>query len=44
MDDVFVPYENPFPDLSGLTSLLTCLNSARYGISWGAMGVAESCW
>lgn len=44
MEDVFVPEENRFPDVSGLTGPFTCLNSARYGISWGAMGAAESCW
>ncbi len=44
MEDVFVPEENRFPEVSGLTGPFTCLNSARYGISWGAMGAAESCW
>ena len=44
MDDVFVPEENAFPDVRGLKGPFTCLNSARYGISWGAMGAAEDCW
>lgn len=44
MEDVFVPEQNRFPEVSGLTGPFTCLNSARYGISWGAMGAAESCW
>ncbi|WP_407314141.1 acyl-CoA dehydrogenase [Pseudomonas sp. nanlin1] len=44
MDNVFVPEENRFPEVSGLKGPFTCLNSARYGISWGAMGAAEACW
>ncbi|WP_338440300.1 acyl-CoA dehydrogenase [uncultured Aquabacterium sp.] len=44
MDDVFVPEENTFPEVRGLKGPFTCLNSARYGISWGAMGAAEDCW
>jgi glutaryl-CoA dehydrogenase len=44
MDDVFVPEENAFPDVRGLKGPFTCLNSARYGISWGALGAAEDCW
>ena len=44
MDDVFVPEENAFPDIQGLKGPFTCLNSARYGIAWGAMGAAEFCW
>ena len=44
MDDVFVPEENLLPKVSGLKGPFTCLNSARYGISWGALGAAESCW
>ncbi len=44
MDDVFCPEENAFPDVRGLKGPFTCLNSARYGISWGAMGAAEDCW
>lgn len=44
MDEVFVPYENRFPDVHGLKGPFTCLNSARYGIAWGALGAAESCW
>jgi glutaryl-CoA dehydrogenase len=44
MDDVFVPQNNLLPDVSGLKGPFTCLDSARYGISWGALGAAESCW
>lgn len=44
MDEVFCPEENAFPDVRGLTGPFTCLNSARYGISWGALGAAEDCW
>lgn len=44
MDEVFVPEENRFPEVRGLTGPFTCLDSARYGISWGALGAAESCW
>jgi len=44
MDNVFVPEENAFPDIRGLKGPFTCLNSARFGISWGVMGAAESCW
>ncbi|MBD8757312.1 MULTISPECIES: acyl-CoA dehydrogenase [Pseudomonas] len=44
MDNVFVPEENMFPDVRGLKGPFTCLNSARYGISWGALGAAEFCW
>jgi glutaryl-CoA dehydrogenase len=44
MDQVFVPEENAFPDVRGLKGPFTCLNSARYGISWGVLGAAESCW
>jgi len=44
MDKVFVPAENEFPEVTGLKGPFTCLNSARYGISWGAMGAAEFCW
>ncbi|KPY91034.1 Acyl-CoA dehydrogenase [Pseudomonas syringae pv. spinaceae] len=44
MDIVFVPEENIFPDVRGLKGPFTCLNSARYGISWGALGAAEFCW
>jgi glutaryl-CoA dehydrogenase len=44
MDDVFVPEENLLPDVRGLKGPFTCLDSARYGISWGALGAAESCW
>ncbi len=44
MDRVFVPDENRFPDVKGLKGPFTCLNSARYGIAWGAMGAAEFCW
>lgn len=44
MDNVFVPKENAFPDIRGLKGPFTCLDSARYGIAWGAMGAAEFCW
>ena len=44
MDDVFVPEENAFPEVQGLKGPFTCLNSARYGIAWGALGAAEFCW
>ena len=44
MDDVFVPEENLLPTVKGLKGPFTCLDSARYGISWGALGAAESCW
>ena len=43
MDDVFVPEENAFPEVRGLKGPFTCLNSARYGIAWGALGAAEDC-
>src|SRR5271169_1189929 len=44
MDDVFVPEENLLPGVKGLKGPFTCLDSARYGIAWGALGAAESCW
>jgi len=44
MDGVFVPEENIFPDVEGLKGPFGCLNKARYGISWGALGAAEACW
>ncbi len=44
MDEVFVPAENEFPEVTGLKGPFTCLNSARYGISWGVLGAAEFCW
>jgi len=44
MDDVFVPEENKFPDIKGLRGPFGCLNRARYGIAWGALGAAEFCW
>ena len=44
MEDVFVPDEQLLPNVSGLKGPFACLNSARYGISWGALGAAESCW
>jgi len=43
MDNVFVPEENAFPEVRGLKGPFTCLNSARYGIAWGALGAAEDC-
>jgi len=44
MDGVFVPEENMLPGAEGLKGPFTCLNAARYGISWGALGAAEDCW
>ena len=44
MEDVMVPDENVMPGVRTLRGPLSCLNSARYGICWGAMGAAESCW
>jgi len=44
MDDVFVPSENELPDADGLSGPLGCLDNARYGIAWGALGAAEFCW
>lgn len=44
MDDVFVPDENLLPHVKGLKGPFGCLNKARYGIAWGAMGAAEFCW
>lgn len=44
MDEVFVPEENAFPEVRGLRGPFTCLNSARYGIAWGALGAAEACY
>ena len=44
MDEVFVPEENRLPGVTGLKGPFTCLNSARYGIAWGALGAAESCY
>tara|TARA_B100000686_G_C16766430_1_gene962134 strand:+ start:59 stop:1270 length:1212 start_codon:yes stop_codon:yes gene_type:complete len=44
MDEVFVPEENLLPEVSGLRGPFSCLNKARYGIAWGALGAAEFCW
>ena len=44
MDNVFVPSENMLPDVQGLKGPFSCLNSARLGIAWGALGAAETCW
>ena len=44
MEQVFVPEENLLPGVSGLKGPFSCLNKARYGISWGALGAAEFCW
>ena len=44
MDEVFVPEENLLPNVSGLKGPFTCLNSARFGIAWGALGAAEDCY
>jgi len=43
MDDVKVPKENMFPEVKGLKGPFSCLNNARYGISWGVLGAAEFC-
>jgi glutaryl-CoA dehydrogenase len=44
MEDVFVPDENLLPDVQGLKGPFGCLNKARYGIAWGALGAADFCW
>jgi len=44
LDEVFVPVENMMPNVAGLGGPFGCLNNARYGIAWGAMGAAEFCW
>jgi glutaryl-CoA dehydrogenase len=44
MQDVFVPADNMLPGVKGLRGPFSCLNNARYGISWGALGAAEFCW
>jgi glutaryl-CoA dehydrogenase len=44
IDEVFVPEENIFPEVKGLKGPFGCLNKARYGIAWGALGAAEFCW
>jgi glutaryl-CoA dehydrogenase len=44
MDEIFVPDENLLPNVAGLKGPFGCLNKARYGISWGALGAAEFCW
>lgn len=44
LDEVFVPEDNIFPEVRGLKGPFTCLNSARYGIAWGALGAAEACY
>ena len=44
LDEVFCPEENAFPDVRGLKGPFTCLNSARYGIAWGAIGAALDCY
>lgn len=44
MDNVFVPEENELPLADGLSAPLSCLDNARYGIAWGALGAAEFCW
>jgi glutaryl-CoA dehydrogenase len=44
MDDVFVPAESMLPNVQGLKGPMGCLDSARYGIAWGALGAAEFCW
>lgn len=44
MNDVFVPSENLLPDAHGLSGPFGCLNKARFGIAWGALGAARTCW
>jgi glutaryl-CoA dehydrogenase len=44
LDEVFVPEDAVLPDVKGLRGPFSCLNNARYGIAWGALGAAESCW
>jgi glutaryl-CoA dehydrogenase len=44
MDDVLVPADNLLPEVQGLKGPMGCLNAARYGIAWGALGAAEFCW
>ena len=44
MDEVFVPEENLLPNVEGLKGPFGCLNNARYGIAWGTLGAAETCW
>ena len=44
MDNVFVPSDNILPNAKGLSGPFGCLNKARYGIAWGALGAAEFCW
>lgn len=44
LEDVFVPDENAFPEVRGLKGPFSCLNNARYGIVWGALGAAENCY
>jgi glutaryl-CoA dehydrogenase len=44
LEDCVVPEENLMPNVKGLAGPFGCLNNARYGISWGAMGAAEFCW
>ncbi|MBK8823279.1 MAG: acyl-CoA dehydrogenase [Anaerolineales bacterium] len=44
MEEVFVPDENLLPNVSGIKGPFGCLNKARYGIAWGALGAAEFCW
>ncbi len=44
LDDVFVPEENLLPHVEGLKGPFGCLNNARFGIAWGALGAATACW
>ena len=44
MESVFCPEENAFPEIRGLKGPFGCLNNARYGIAWGALGAATNCW
>ena len=44
MEDVFVDESQMLPNIEGLKGPFSCLNNARYGIAWGALGAAETCW
>ncbi|HET8706174.1 MAG TPA: acyl-CoA dehydrogenase family protein, partial [Pseudomonadales bacterium] len=44
LQDAFIPDERVLPHAAGLKAALSCLDSARYGIAWGALGAAETCW
>ena len=44
MDDIFVPEDRVLPEVESFKGPFSCLNMARYGIAWGAIGAAEFCW